>query len=56
MRLGDGLVECLALSSRNGELERSGLARAVAGSEGACAPGRTAVDFLEVGELGCWSY
>lgn len=56
MRLGNGLVESLALGSGNVELELGGLARAVAGGEGACAPGGAAVDLVEVGEHGCVKY
>lgn len=52
MRLGNSLVESLALSGGNVELELGGLARTVAGREGTCAPGRAAVDLVEVGEHG----
>jgi hypothetical protein len=50
VRLSNRLVKRLALRRRNVELELAGLARAVAGGEGACAPGGAAVDFLKVGE------
>jgi hypothetical protein len=52
VRLSHSLVKRLALRSRNVELELGGLAGAVAGGEGSCAPGGAAVDFVEVGELG----
>ena len=55
MRLGNSSVESLALLGGNAELERGGLAAAVAAGEGSCAPGRAAVNLLEVAELreGC---
>jgi hypothetical protein len=52
VRLGDGLVESLALSDRNAEFKLGGLARSVTGREGSCAPGGATVDLFEVGELG----
>jgi hypothetical protein len=51
--LGDGLVEGLALRSRDAELQLSGLARTVTGGEGSCAPGGSTVDLIEVGKHGC---
>jgi hypothetical protein len=51
--LGDSLVEGLALCGGNVELELSGLAGAVAGGEGTCAPGGATVDLFEVGEHAC---
>jgi hypothetical protein len=52
VRLGNSLVERLALRSRNIELQLAGLAAAVAGGKGACAPGGATVDLVEVGEHG----
>lgn len=51
MGLRNRSVERLALLSRNAELERSGLTAAIRAGEGSCAPGRAAVDLLEVAEL-----
>jgi hypothetical protein len=53
VRLGNGLVKGLALCGCDAELELRGLARTVASGEGASAPGGAAVNFVEVGELGC---
>jgi len=52
VRLGNSLVESLALGSCDVEFELRGLAGAVAAGEGACAPGGATVDLLEVGEEG----
>ena len=49
--LGDYLPELLALDLGDLELERGGLARAVAASVGAGAPRGATVDLVEVGEL-----
>ena len=49
--LGDDLPELLALDLGDLELECGGLARAVAASVGAGAPGGATVDLVEVGEL-----
>lgn len=48
--LGDGLVEGLALSLGDLDLEGGGLARAVGTSEGTSTPGATTVNLIEVGQ------
>jgi hypothetical protein len=50
-RLGDGLVEGLALDRADLELKRGRLARAVGGRERARTPGGATVDLSEVGAL-----
>lgn len=50
--LGDGLVEGLALSLSDLELESAGLAGTIGTSEGTGTPGATTVDLAEVGQLG----
>lgn len=51
MSPGDSLVEGLALSLSDTELESGRLARAVASREGTGTPGGSAVDLVEVGEV-----
>ena len=51
VNLGDDVKELLALGLGDLELERGGLARAVATSVGAGAPRGATVDLVEVGEL-----
>lgn len=47
---GDDLVEALALGLGDLKLEGGGLARTIGTGEGACAPGATTVNLIEVGQ------
>lgn len=51
MRLGNNLVELLALNGGDLELERAGLARAIGSGKGASTPGASTVNLRQVGQL-----